>query len=95
MQTFLRLCQASLLVIEASGKDPKLEVRIQRVLANFYQLRAELLNLTEVTAFPTGRSPGCIDVLDIITQMCRSRWWPPNAAATLAMNAPTSKDRAR
>jgi hypothetical protein len=46
-----------------------IEVRIQRVLANFYQLRAELLNLTEVTAFPQGGHHGHFHVLDIITQM--------------------------
>ena len=58
MQTFLRLCQASLHVIEAAGKYPMIEARIQRVLANFYQLRAELLNLTLVTASPQGGHRG-------------------------------------
>jgi hypothetical protein len=42
MQTFLRLCEASLHVVETAGKYPMTEVRIQCVLANFYQLRAEL-----------------------------------------------------
>jgi hypothetical protein len=47
---FLDLCRANLHVIAAGGKFSVTEVSIQRVLANFYQLHAELSNLAEVTA---------------------------------------------
>jgi hypothetical protein len=66
---FLRLCQASLHAIQAAGKYPNIKARIQRVLANFYQLRAELLNLTGVTASPQGGHQAVLTFLNIITQM--------------------------
>jgi hypothetical protein len=44
------------------------EVRIQGVLANFHQLRAEPLNSTAVTASPQGGHQGCLRRLEVITQ---------------------------
>jgi hypothetical protein len=51
---YLSLWEASLHVIEAGAKSSGIEVSIQRVLANFYQLQAEQLSSTAMTASRQG-----------------------------------------